>query len=76
VIIDNLEDLEEIVEDNLPLRKGYEWVDHLVRKYFSKLKWSKLLNYGVQSIYVFESEKVEHTMSFSRVCAIDNVCQG
>jgi len=45
VIIENREaPLEEIVEDNLPLREGYEWANPLVRKYFSKFRWLKLLN--------------------------------
>lgn len=68
ILLRNMSRIKYIIE-------GYEWVDLLVRKHFSKFRWSRILNSWLNNIYVFESEVSEDIMSLRWESAIDHVCQ-
>lgn len=42
--------VKEHAESDLPLREGYAWIDPLVRKCFSKFRWSRILKSWLNSI--------------------------
>jgi len=65
----------EMAEENWSLKRGYEWVDYRVRKYFSCYRWFSALCSLLSNIFVYYPEATEEIIYFWR-CAIDNVCHG
>ena len=70
------EEREEMAEQKLSLRRGYEWVNPKVREYFSRYQFTSTLRNFLSKIYVYSPDATEEIISFRRTCAIDNVCHG
>ena len=70
-----IEEKAERAEENWSLKRGYEWVDYQVRKYFSCYRWFSALCSFLSNIFVYYPEATEEIIYFWR-CAIDNVCHG
>jgi len=58
------EEREEIAEQRLSLRLGYEWVNPKVREYFSWYQFSSTLRNFLSQIYVYSPDATEEIISF------------
>ena len=59
-----VEEREEVAEQKLSLRRGYEWVNPKVREYFSRYQFSSTLRNFLSKIYVYSPDATEEIISF------------
>lgn len=64
----------EIVESDLTLQSGYEWVDINVIQYFFKYRWSSMIELDVVSLPIRARDAKEDIMALERCITINNVC--
>jgi len=72
----DVEEKDELAEQKLKPRLGYEWVHPKVREFFSRYKFSLNLRNLLSNLYIYSPEATEEILSFRRARAIDNVCHG
>lgn len=66
--------VEEVAEDDLPRRTGYEWAISHVTCHFSKYLWSSMVESYAVTCCIFADDVLEGALTVEWCSTVDNVC--